>query len=61
MEKYEADLAKMVAQKQELTNAEKLLGMPFTSYSEVVKIQKDMSGLKQIYDIYKAQKVGKSC
>lgn len=57
MGSYEADLAKIVAGRQDLANAEKLLDMPVTMYQEVVRIQKDMQGLRQIYQIYKAQKV----
>lgn len=55
---YEADLAKVVAERQELANAEKLLDLPVTLYPEVINIQKDMKGLRQIYNVYKAQKVG---
>lgn len=57
MGKYEADLAKLVAEQQELANAEKLLDLPVNVYPEIISIQKDMKGLKQIYDVYKAQKV----
>lgn len=57
MGSYEADLAKIVAGRQELANAEKLLDLPVTMYPEVVRMQRDMQGLRQIYDIYKAQKV----
>lgn len=58
METYEADLAKVVADQQELVNAEKLLDLPVGVHPELVSMQKDMEGLRQIYDIYKAQKVG---
>lgn len=61
LEKYEADLAKIVAEQQELFNAEKLLGMSVSVYPEVTRIQKVMSGLREIYAIYKAQKVGQYC
>lgn len=57
MGKYEADLAKVVAEQQELANAEKLLDLPVNVYPEIISIQKDMKDLKQIYDVYKAQKV----
>uniref|UniRef100_A0A4W6G9Y8 Dynein axonemal heavy chain 10 n=1 Tax=Lates calcarifer TaxID=8187 RepID=A0A4W6G9Y8_LATCA len=60
METYEADLAKIVAGRQELGNAEKLLDLPVTVYPEVISIQKDMKGLRQIYDVYKAQKDAKT-
>uniref|UniRef100_A0A3P8UAE7 Dynein axonemal heavy chain 10 n=1 Tax=Amphiprion percula TaxID=161767 RepID=A0A3P8UAE7_AMPPE len=53
---YEVDLAKIVAGRQELTNAEKLLDLPVTVYPEVISMQKDMQGLRQIYDVYKDAK-----
>ncbi|XP_044053526.1 dynein axonemal heavy chain 10 isoform X1 [Siniperca chuatsi] len=57
---YEADLAKVLARRQELANAEKLLDLPVTVYPDVISIQKDMKGLRQIYDVYKAQKDAKT-
>ncbi|XP_054466216.1 dynein axonemal heavy chain 10 [Anoplopoma fimbria] len=60
METYEADLAKILAERQQLANAEKLLDLPVTGYPVVVSIQKDMNGLRQIYGVYKAQKDAKA-
>ncbi|KAM9858629.1 dynein axonemal heavy chain 10 [Aulostomus maculatus] len=60
METYEVELAKIVAGRQELVNAEKLLDLPVTVYPEVINMQRDMKGLKQIYDIYRAQEAAKS-
>ncbi|XP_055020703.1 dynein axonemal heavy chain 10 [Boleophthalmus pectinirostris] len=60
MDSYEVELAKMVSQRQELTSAEKLLDLPVTVYPEVVSMQKDMRGLRMIYDIYRAQKEAKA-
>ncbi|XP_042277329.1 dynein axonemal heavy chain 10 isoform X2 [Thunnus maccoyii] len=57
---YEAELAKIVAGRQELANAEKLLDLPVTMYPEMISMQKDMKGLRQIYDVYKAQKAAKT-
>ncbi len=57
MATYEVDLAKLVAGRQELASAEKLLNLPITVHPEVIRIQKEMKGLRQIYDVYKAQKV----
>uniref|UniRef100_A0A3B3TNK4 Dynein axonemal heavy chain 10 n=1 Tax=Poecilia latipinna TaxID=48699 RepID=A0A3B3TNK4_9TELE len=51
MAKYEADLAKIEAERYELTNAEKLLDLPVTMYPEATKIQKEMQGLRQIYKL----------
>lgn len=57
MTKYEAELAKIVAGRQDLANAEKLLDLTVTVYPDIISMQKDMKGLRQIYDVYKAQKV----
>lgn len=63
---YEANLAKIVAEEQELANLANLLDLPVSVFPEVFNIQKEMTALRQIYDLYKAQKVclgvlGKSC
>ncbi|XP_058491324.1 dynein axonemal heavy chain 10 [Solea solea] len=58
--KYEADLVKIMAGWQELSNAEKLLDLQVTVYPEVINMQKDMKNLRQIYDMYKAQKDAKA-
>ncbi|KAM9822155.1 dynein axonemal heavy chain 10-like isoform 2-T2 [Syngnathus typhle] len=60
MESYEAELAKMVERRQELANAEKLMDLSVLAYPEIVSIQKDMNGLRQIYDIYRDQKIAKT-
>lgn len=60
MGKYKADLAKIVAGQQEITNAEKLLDLSVTTFPEVLNIKNDMNGLRQIYDIYKAQQDAKT-
>ncbi|KAK5620023.1 Dynein heavy chain 10, axonemal [Crenichthys baileyi] len=60
MAKYEADLAKIEAERQELTSAEKLLELPVSVFPEATRIQSDMKGLRQIYDVYKAQKNAKA-
>ncbi|TKS80370.1 Dynein heavy chain 10, axonemal [Collichthys lucidus] len=59
MGKYEADLANVVAEQLELANAEQLLDLPVTVYPEVISIQKEIKGLRQIYDVYKAQQDAK--
>ncbi|XP_029296329.1 dynein heavy chain 10, axonemal [Cottoperca gobio] len=60
MATYEEDLAKIVAGRQELANAEKLLDLPVTVYPDVIGMQKDMKGLRQIYGVYKAEKEAKT-
>lgn len=57
MDTYETELAKVEASRQELAKAEKLFNLPITMYPELLNVQKEMKGLRQIYEIYKAQKV----
>ncbi|CAL8251349.1 unnamed protein product [Boreogadus saida] len=59
MDKYEAELAKMEGGRQQLANAEKLFDLSFTMYPELLQVQRDMKGLKLIYDTYRAQKAAK--
>lgn len=54
---YEIDLAKVVAAQQELAKAQKLLDLPISVQLELINVQKDMKALRQIYDVYEAQKV----
>uniref|UniRef100_A0AAY5K1P1 AAA+ ATPase domain-containing protein n=1 Tax=Esox lucius TaxID=8010 RepID=A0AAY5K1P1_ESOLU len=59
METYETELAKIESRRQQLTNAEKLFDLPITMYTELQNVQKEMNGLRQIYEIYKSQKAAK--
>ncbi|XP_043925694.1 dynein axonemal heavy chain 10 [Protopterus annectens] len=56
---FEKELEQYDKQRQELANAEKLFDLPVTMYPDLLAVQKEMKGLKQIYDIYKAQKAAK--
>ncbi|MGH0156714.1 UNVERIFIED_CONTAM: hypothetical protein FKN15_032047 [Acipenser sinensis] len=56
---YEKELFHKEKDRQELANAEKLFGLPITMYADLMQVQKEMSGLRQVYDIYKAQKAAK--
>ncbi|XP_073442216.1 dynein axonemal heavy chain 10 [Dendrobates tinctorius] len=56
---YEKELEKYEKNRQELANAEKLFDLPITMYPELLQVQKEMKGLRQIYDIYSAQKLAK--
>ncbi|XP_068610937.1 dynein axonemal heavy chain 10 [Brachionichthys hirsutus] len=60
MKKYEADLSKLAAEHQYLSNAERLFDLPVTPYSDFMGIKKSMEGMKQIYEIYKTQKAAKA-
>ncbi|KAG9487629.1 hypothetical protein GDO78_007442 [Eleutherodactylus coqui] len=59
LDAYEKELVKYEKNRQELANAEKLFDLPITLYPELLQVQKEMKGLRQIYDIYSAQKLAK--
>ncbi|NWX97079.1 DYH10 protein, partial [Nothoprocta ornata] len=59
MDIFEKELEDLEESHQELGNAEKLFDLPITLYPELIKAQNDMRGLKQIYEIYKLQRVTK--
>ncbi|XP_058137242.1 dynein axonemal heavy chain 10 [Dasypus novemcinctus] len=56
---FERELAKHEKNRQELANAEKLFDLPITMYPELLNVQKEMSGLKMIYELYEGLKVAK--
>ncbi|XP_052412947.1 dynein axonemal heavy chain 10 [Carassius gibelio] len=60
MATYETELDKVEASRQKLAKAEKLFNLPITMYPELLNVQKEMKGLRQIYEIYKSQKEAKA-
>lgn len=50
-----------MTEQEHLIETAKLLDLPLAEYPEIIRIQKDLSGLSQIYNIYKAHKVGYGC
>lgn len=50
-----------MAKQEHLTKTAKLLDLQLAEYPEIISIQKYLSGLSQIYNIYKAHKVGYGC
>ncbi|XP_066466098.1 dynein axonemal heavy chain 10 [Tiliqua scincoides] len=56
---FEKELEKHEKNRQELANAEKLFDLPITMYPDLMKIQNEMKGLRQIYEIYKLQRAAK--
>ncbi|XP_044296574.1 dynein axonemal heavy chain 10 isoform X1 [Varanus komodoensis] len=56
---FEKELEKHEKNRQELANAEKLFDLPITMYPDLIKMQNDMKGLRQIYGIYKLQRAAK--
>ena len=55
MKTYRDELTKLEADKQELTNAEKLFNLPITPYPELYVIQKEMKNSEKLYQIYEQQ------
>ncbi|KAL0610476.1 Dynein heavy chain 10, axonemal [Plecturocebus cupreus] len=53
---FERELASHEKSRQELANAEKLFDLPITMYPELLKVQKEMTGLRMIYELYKELK-----
>ncbi|KAM4707116.1 dynein axonemal heavy chain 10 [Discoglossus pictus] len=56
---FEKEFAKFEKDRQELANAEKLFDLPVTMYPDLLQVQKEIKGLRQIYDLYSAQKHAK--
>ncbi|XP_006149290.1 dynein heavy chain 10, axonemal [Tupaia chinensis] len=56
---FERELAKHEKNRQELANAEKLFDLPITMYPELLKVQKEMNGLRMIYELYEGLKAAK--
>ena len=58
LKNYREEVDGLEANRQELTNAEKLFELPITMYPELQKVQKEMAGLECVYQTYTEQKVG---
>lgn len=56
---FERELGRHERSRQELANAEKLFDLPITMYPELLKVQKEMTGLRLIYELYEALKVSR--
>ncbi|XP_059533127.1 dynein axonemal heavy chain 10 [Myotis daubentonii] len=56
---FERELVRHERNRQELANAEKLFDLPITMYPELLKVQKEMTGLRMIYELYEELKVAK--
>ncbi|GCB83132.1 hypothetical protein scyTo_0023819 [Scyliorhinus torazame] len=55
--KFESEVEEFERNRQELANAEKLFDLSITMHPELLSLQKEVKGLRQIYDIYKAQRI----
>uniref|UniRef100_A0A452SER6 Dynein axonemal heavy chain 10 n=1 Tax=Ursus americanus TaxID=9643 RepID=A0A452SER6_URSAM len=56
---FEKELTRHEKNRQELANAEKLFDLPITMYPDLLKVQKEMNGLRNIYELYEGLKVAK--
>nr|XP_026696380.1 dynein heavy chain 10, axonemal isoform X1 [Ciona intestinalis]XP_026696381.1 dynein heavy chain 10, axonemal isoform X2 [Ciona intestinalis] len=56
---FRKDLQKYEADRQELTNAEKLFDLQITPYPNLVRVQNEMKGLEMIYALYQEQSVAR--
>ncbi|XP_049721902.1 dynein axonemal heavy chain 10 isoform X2 [Elephas maximus indicus] len=56
---FERELTRHEKNRQDLANAEKLFDLPITMYPELLQVQKEMSGLKMIYELFQGLKAAK--
>ncbi|POI32185.1 hypothetical protein CIB84_004063, partial [Bambusicola thoracicus] len=56
---FEKEMEKLEEIHQELGSVEKLFDLPAKVYPDLMKVQNDMKGLKQVYEIYELQKAAK--
>ncbi|XP_075882096.1 dynein axonemal heavy chain 10-like isoform X2 [Nelusetta ayraudi] len=60
IQEFEAELGLVVGDQQDLANVANLLDLQVKVFPELINIQKDMNGLRLVYDLYKAQKDAKA-
>uniref|UniRef100_A0A8C2U8V4 Dynein axonemal heavy chain 10 n=1 Tax=Coturnix japonica TaxID=93934 RepID=A0A8C2U8V4_COTJA len=56
---FEKEMEEMQKNHRELSSVEKLFDLPAKVYPDLIKVQNDMKGLKQVYEIYELQKAAK--
>lgn len=61
IQEFEAELGLVVGAQQDLANVANLLDLQVKVFPELINIQKEMNGLRLVYDLYKAQKVLHRC
>ncbi len=60
LKQYQDEYATLEAQRQELTNAEKLFDLPITMYPDMIEVDRELKGLAKVYELFEAQRVGGS-
>ena len=58
LKEFQAEYAKFEAQRQELTNAEKLFDLPLTMYPNLIEVDQQLRNLATIFQLYEEQRVG---
>ncbi len=58
LKQYQDEYATLEAQRQELTNAEKLFDLPITMYPDMIEVDRELKGLAKVYELFEAQRVG---
>ena len=53
------EMEKFESERQELANAEKLFGLPITMYPQLQDMQKELSGMEKVFELYEAQKTAR--
>ena len=57
LKQFKDEYMKFEKERQELANAEKLFGIPITSYPVLMSMEQELKGLEQIFSIYERQQV----
>ncbi len=57
LKQFKEEYMKFEKERQELANAEKLFGIPITSYPVLMSMEQELKGLEQIFSIYERQQV----
>jgi hypothetical protein len=57
LKEFKEEYMKFEKERQELANAEKLFGIPITSYPVLMSMEQELKGLEQIFSIYERQQV----
>ena len=61
LKEFQAEYDKYEAQRQELTNAEKLFDLPITMHPNIMEVDQQLKSLSIIYQLYEEQRVGGFC
>lgn len=60
LKRFKEEFSKYEKERQELTNAERLFGLPISMYPELNQMEKELKGLDQIFSIYTSQQASEN-